>query len=137
MGHKIQAVEYFYATVRDQPGEAFQVLSRLADAGVDLLAFSAVPVGPGAAQLQLFPADSEPLLHYAGRSGMVLTGPQRALLVQGDDAVGALVEVHRALSDARVNVYASNGVSDGQGRYGYLVFIRPDEFNEAVRALDL
>lgn len=135
MGHSVRAVEYFYATVRDQPGEAFQALAALADAGVSLLALTALPLGPGAAQLQLFPEDPEPLLRYAARSGLVLTGPQRAFLVQGDDRIGALVELHRELADVGVNVYASSGVTDGRGRYGYLVYVRPEEFDRAARVL--
>ena len=43
MGYSICPVEYFYATVMDEPGEAYRVLSALADRGVNLLAFTAVP----------------------------------------------------------------------------------------------
>ena len=63
---------------------------------------------------------------------MCLTGPQKALLVQGEDRLGALVEVHRRLLDARVNVYGSNGVADGRGGYGYVLYVRPEDFKRAA-----
>ena len=46
MSYRIRRVEYYHATVVDQPGEAYKVLSTLADLGVNLLAFTAVPAGP-------------------------------------------------------------------------------------------
>jgi hypothetical protein len=46
MAQKIRRAEYFHVTVRDRPGEGYHVLSELAEQGVQLLAFSAIPVGP-------------------------------------------------------------------------------------------
>lgn len=135
MTAKVRPVSYFNATVRDAPGAAYGVLSELAAEKVDLLAFSAVPIGPEYTQLVLFPDDTTRLLEFAAKSGTVLHGPQKALLVQGDDELGALTGIHRKLADARVNVYASTGVTDGQGRFGYLLYVRDADFQEACRAL--
>ena len=135
MTHTVRPVDYFHATVRDQAGEAFRVLSSLAEAGVNLLAFSASPVGAAAAHMVLFPEDPDALVAYAGRSGMVLNGPERALIVQGDDKLGALAEIHRQLADAGINVFASNAVTGGEGRYGYVIHVRAVEFDAAARAL--
>lgn len=40
-----------------------------------------------------------------------------AILVQGDDELGALKEIHKKLFQVNVNVYASNGVTDGKGSF--------------------
>lgn len=135
MATKIQRVDYFHATVRDRPGEAYRLLSQLASSGVSLLAFSAIPAGPEHTQLMLFPKSPDSLMRAAGVTGMVLTGPQHAFLIQGDDELGALAETHRRLFDANVNVYASTGVADGQGGYGYVIYVRSDDFEDAARAL--
>lgn len=135
MAATIQRVEYFYATVRDRPGEAYGMLSHLASGGVNLLAFSAVPTGHLATQLAIFPERSDVLVRAAARTGLTLSGPEHALLIQGDDELGALAEIHRKLADARVNVYASSGVTDGRGRFGYVVYVRPEDFEDAARAL--
>ena len=41
----IRKVCYFNTTVEDRPGEAYKLLSALADIGVNLLAFTAIPIG--------------------------------------------------------------------------------------------
>ena len=135
MAFEIRRVEYFYTTVKDQPGEAYKVLSLLANLGINLLAVTAVPFGPMNTQLTIFPEDAGKLRSEAQRSGLKLEGPQPALLVQGDDKLGALAEVHMKLYEADVNIYASSGVSDGKGSYGYIIYVRPDDYEKAVTAL--
>jgi hypothetical protein len=100
-------------------------------------AFSAVPVGPEYTQLQLFPESPERLTRLAGRTGFALTGPQRAFLIQGDDQLEAIADIHAKLFDAQINVYASNGVTDGRGGYGYILYVRPEHFDAAARVLRL
>jgi len=135
MAFRIRPVDYFYVNVPDRPGEAHRVLSGLADSGVNLLAITAVPVGPSRTQMALFPEDSFMLRDTAMKVGLELDGPYRAMLVQGDDELGALVGIHEKLASSGVNVYASMGLTDGKGDYGYLLYIRPEEFERAVTAL--
>jgi hypothetical protein len=137
MAFPIRPLEYYYVNVRDELGAAYEVLSRLADRGVALLAFTAVPTGPTLAQFALFPEDPGRLLAEARAAGMALDGPHHALLVQGDVELGALARVHRRLFEAGIDVYASSGVTDGRGSFGYLVYVREDQFERAARALDL
>ena len=137
MAFQIRRVTYYYAMVKDEPGAAYLILSQLAELGVDLLAFSAVPIGPSRAQLAMFPADDATLVKAARDAGMALDGPHHALLVQGDDELGALASVHARLFEAGIDVYASSGVADGRGSYGYVVYVREDQFETAAKALDL
>jgi hypothetical protein len=137
MAFKIRRVEYFHATVVDQPGEAYRVLSALAGRGVNLLAFTAVPVGPDRTQLTLFPEDPSKMSSEARASGMALDGPHRALLVQGDDELGVLASVHEKIYRANVNVYASTAVADGYGKYGHIIYVRPEEYDRAAKALEV
>ena len=137
MAYRIRRVEYFHATVVDQPGEAYKVLSALAGRGVNLLAFTAVPVGPDSTQLTLFPEDPGKMRSEAQKAGMGLDGPHRALLVQGDDELGALAVVHEKLFHAHVNVYASTAIADGAGHYGHLIYVRPEDFGPAAKALEV
>ena len=137
MAYRIRRVEYYYTTVEDQPGEAYKLLSTLASLGVNLLAFTAIPVGPIRTQMTLFPEVSARLENAVGGAGMTLDGPHPALLVQGDDELGALVDVHQRLFQSRVNVYASTAVTDGKGSYGYVLYIRAEDYPRAVAALDV
>jgi hypothetical protein len=135
MAFTIRRADYYYAAVRDEPGEAYTLLSRLAELGVNLLAFTAVPVGPMLTQLAVFPEHPPKLADAAKKAGLVLDGPHRALLVQGDDKLGALASLHAKLYEARVNVYASSGTTDGRGSFGYVLYVRPEEFERAATAL--
>ena len=137
MAFTIRSVEYYYVNVRDELGAAYRVLSQLAARGVNLLAFTAVPSGPNLAQFALFPADSRKLVAEARAAGLTLDGPHHALLVQGDDELGALAGVHERLVDAGVDVFASSGVTDGRGSFCYVIYVREDQFDKAARALDL
>jgi hypothetical protein len=137
MAYSIRRVDYFYTTVRDQPGAAHSLLSILAEQGINLVAFTAVPVGPMRAQLTLFPDDSAQLQRAALQAGMELDGPNPALLVQGDDELGALSQVHHRLYQANVNVYASTGVADNQGSYGYILYVKPEDYERAAAALQV
>jgi hypothetical protein len=135
MAFTIRRVEYYYANVRDELGAAYRLLSQLAELGVDLLAFTAVPSGPALAQFTLVPTDTGKLLAQASVAGLPLDGPYHAFLVQGDDELGALANVHEQLVKAGVDIFASSGVSDGRGAFGYLVYVREDQFETATAAL--
>jgi len=135
MSFKIRKVEYFYCSVVDQPGEAYKLLAQIEQGGINLLAFTAIPVGPDRTQLTLFPEIPSKLISEAKNSALNLDGPHPAILVQGDDELGALTDIHQILFEANVNVYASNGVTDSNGSFGYLIYVRPEEYERATAAL--
>ena len=137
MAHEIRRVSYFYTRVRDEPGEGYRLLTRLADLGLNLLAFTAVPVGPTTTQLTLFPDDAARFQAEGRRAGLELDGPHPAILVQGDDSVGALVEVHERLYQDGISVFSSTGLSAGGSRYGYLLYLRPEDMDRAAAALGI
>ena len=135
MGHTIRRIDYFYTSVNDRPGEALRFLTALADLGVNLLAFTAVPNGLHQTQLTIFPADSHRLTDQSERVGFQVDGPHAALLVQGEDVPGALVGIHETLFDAGINVFAATGVSGGGGSFGYVIHVRPADFERAAELL--
>jgi len=137
MADSIGAVEYFYATVGDRPGESRRLLEHLSEKGVNLRAFTAFPVEGGRTQLDFFPYEVDQLQAAAADAGLDLTGPKKAFLIQGDDRVGALHQHHLTLANAGVNVYASGGVVDGADRFGYVLWVDPDDFEKAAAALGL
>ncbi len=137
MAYNIRQANYFYATINDPPEEADKVLSQLAEQGINLLAFTAVPAGPMRTQFTIFPEDDAKMVNAARLAGLALDGPHPALLVQGDDELGALAAVHGKLQLANVDVYAASGIADGQGCFGYIVYVRPEDFDRAAGALDL
>jgi hypothetical protein len=135
MTYQVRRAEYFYTTAPDEPGEALKLLALLAEKGINLLAFTAVPVGPNRTQLTIFPDDVAKAVSEAKRAQLPLDGPYAALLVQGKDALGALAVIHAKLYEAKVNVYASSGVADGRGGYGYVIYVRGQDYDASLKAL--
>lgn len=132
MAFRTHAVDYFYITVDTAPGEGYR---QLAELGVNLVAITAIPFGPARTQLTVFPKNTSALLEAADRSGLAVDGPHPAILVQGDDEVGALAVIHEKLRAASVTPYASTGVADGRGGYGYIIYVHPDEHAMAMATL--
>jgi predicted amino acid-binding ACT domain protein len=55
--------------------------------------------------------------------------------VQGDDHLGTLAEIHQVLLGAGVNIYASSGVTDGRGHFGYVIYFKEEDHHMAAKAL--
>jgi len=137
MAFRIRRINYYYATIEDDPGAACQVLTQLAELGVNLMAFTTVPTGPRHTQLTIFPADDAVFESAAQKAGLHLDGPHPTLFAQGDDELGALAKVHDRLNQAGVDVFASTGLTDDKGCFGYIVYVRPEAFQRAEQALGL
>ena len=50
--------------------------------------------------------------------------------------LGALAKVHSELRSGGVQVYATSGVTDGRGGYGYILWVKPEDINRASELLD-
>jgi hypothetical protein len=138
MAFDIKSVEYYYITVEDKVGEGFKLLSVFAGVGVNLLAFEAVPLGPMRTQFTLFPDDGLKMTEEAKKAGITLDGPHSALLIKGDnDEPGALAGIYEKLSQAGINVYASNGIADIKGGYGVILYFKQEDYEKAVAALEV
>ena len=135
MALKVRTVEYFYTRLEGEPAKAYEFLEKLASEEINLLAFSAVPYGPNRMELTIFPERTELLVQRAKELGWVLTGPYHACLIQGDDQLGALAQIQKTLIDAGVSIYASSGVTDGVGRYGYVIYLKEGDHANAAKVL--
>ena len=45
--------------------------------------------------------------------------------------------LHMKPMKANVNVYAATGVADGGGSFGYVIYVRPEQYSLAVATLGL
>lgn len=134
MADTVQRVEYFYVQVPNRPGEGARYLGALQEGGINLIAFSGFPEGRGS-QLDFVPADPAAFKQFAKKAKWKLTGPKRAFLIGGEDRVGAVAEMHRTLSDARINVTAIDAVCAGGGRYGAILWVAQRDFTKAAKLL--
>ena len=137
MRDQIRIVDCFYVTVHDHPGEGHRLLEHLSERGVDLRAFTAIPAGADEIQICLVTDDQEKLQAAGADAGVPLVGPKKAFLIQGEDRIGALHAYHQTLANAGVNVYSSSGVCAGDGRFGFVLWVEPADFDKAFDAFGI
>jgi hypothetical protein len=137
MPELVRRIEYYYAEVANKPGEGRKLLEFLSAHGVNLVAFTAFPIGKDRAQLDFVPEDLDKLRKAAEEAGLKLQGPKKAFMVQGEERTGILIEYHLRLSDAGVNVHAANGCSGGRGRFGYIMWVKPEDYEKAAKTLGI
>ena len=134
MADIIRKVAYFAIDVPNKPGEGARVLGALADAGVNLLAFSGFPSGRKA-QLDCIPEDVA-VFKNAVKAAKIKTRPQKfGFLVQGDDRKGAVGDLLKTMTEKKINVTAIDAVSAGAGRYAAIFWVAPRDVNKATKAL--
>jgi hypothetical protein len=134
MADTVRLVEYFYVMAPQKPGVGASLLAELRQAGVNLLAFTGFPSGRGA-QVDFVPENPAAFRAAAKKARWKVTGPKKALLIEGDDRPGVIAEVMQKLSDAKLNVTAIDAVCAGAGRYGAILWVAPRDVTKAARAL--
>jgi hypothetical protein len=134
MSDTVRRVEYFYVVVPDKPGECAKVLSALAAAGINLLAFSGFP-SARKGQLDLVPEDSAAFKLAAKTLKLKLSPRKSGFLLQGEDRVGAMNETLDKLAGAKINVTAMDAVSSGDGHYGAIFWVKPEAVARAAKLL--
>lgn len=134
MADVIRKVSYFAMDVADKPGEAARALTALSQAGVNLLAFSGFPRGRRA-QLDFIPEDVELFRKALSMARLKVQSKKTGFLVQGDDRPGAVAEVLQKLADASINVTAVDGMAAGAGRWGAILWVKPQSVNKAAKVL--
>ncbi len=135
MALTIRRVDYYYIEVPDKPGEAFRVLTGFKDAGVNLHAFCAFPIGSGKSQIDLVPENPTAFQQAAARLGLSLNGPKRAFLIEGEERIGAVADVFEKLTTLGINVVGSQAVAAGSGRWGMILWVNPADYDRTGKAL--
>ena len=135
MADRVKKASYCYPIVPNRAGQGARILAELADAGINLLAYSGFPAGGGRSQLDLVVENVGPLRRVARQNGWRLSGVKKVFLIQGTDQVGAVHRHLDKLGDAGINVTAADAVSAGQGRYGMILWVKPRDFARAARVL--
>ncbi|MEE9219627.1 MAG: hypothetical protein V3U98_11240 [Acidobacteriota bacterium] len=135
MADTVRKVSYRYTIIDNKAGEGFRLASTLREAGVNLLAFSAFPTEPGKAQAVMVPESEEALLQVAKSKGIELSPNKHAFLIEGADRPGAMAEILQKLSNASLNVVATDAVCAGSGRFGCILWVEPEDYDKAARAL--
>jgi hypothetical protein len=134
MADRLRKVDYFYVMVPNTAGQGAKVLSGLAAAGVNLLAFSGFPSG-GKGQLDLVPENSTKFRRAAKKMKLKISARKTGFLLQGTDRVGAMAKTLKTLAAAKINVTAMDAVTSGDGRFAAIFWVKPKKVAKAARLL--
>jgi hypothetical protein len=135
MADKVRKVKYCYAMVPMRAGQGAQMLSVLREAGVNLIAFSGFPAGSGRAQMDFIPENMAALRRVATKNGWKLGKVKKAFVVRGNDSVGSVYKHVKRLADEGISVTAADAVCAGKGRYGMVLWVKPNQYARAARVL--
>jgi hypothetical protein len=127
-------VRYVALKVPSRAGQGAAVLEAVAEAGINLSAFTGFPEG-GQAQIDLVTDDLAKLRKVAKAQGWRLSPPKQGFLIQGRDRVGAVHRELRKLARAGVNVTAVDAVTAGRGRFGMILWVKARDQAKAAKAL--
>ncbi len=131
----VRKVSYVDVKVPNRAGRAADVLGALAEAGVNLLAFTGFPDKGGKSQVDLVTNDLSGVRRVARKQGWRISRAKRGFLVQGRDRVGAVHGQVRKLAHHRINMTALDAVTAGKGQYGMILWVKPKDYARAARVM--
>jgi hypothetical protein len=132
----VRIVDYFCVETSDQPGAAARILSYLMDRGVNLIVLHGFQRG-ATAQLDLVPSDPAAFTRVIEDAKWDVSGPKKALFVEGEDRIGALIDHFAALAEAGINLLAADAVAARAGRFGAILWLQESDVHRAARVLGI
>jgi len=128
-------LEYYSVVVSNKPGKGENVLSALKEAGVNFVAIWGYPSGKRKSRIDLVAEDAKLLKKAAKQLKIELGKKQTAFHITGEDHPGAVAEVLAKLAAKEINVFAVQALCAGNGRFGALLQVAPDDVKKATKAL--
>ena len=133
MGHSTRQVTAVVMQIEDEVGALHRVLSVLNEAGVNMLAIASMR--RQGTSLMAIPENVSAVRGIAADQGVHLTTRQ-VFLIEGDDRVGALVDITKALTDAGINIEDVAALS-ASTRYAAVITFADADLEAASEVLGL
>ena len=128
-------LELYSVVVPNKPGKGAQILNTFKEAGVNFVAAWGYPVGKSKSRIDLVAEDPAVFKKAARQLKIDIGDKQAAFHITGEDHPGALTEILAKLAAKDVNVYAAQALCAGDGRFGALIQVDPDDVKKAAKAL--
>jgi hypothetical protein len=135
MPEEVKLVDYYSAAIPDKPGEGARVLAAFKEAGVNLLAFSGFPAGRRA-QIDLIPENDKLFRSTAKKLNFAVSAKKKAFLIGGSERCGVAADILGALGKAGINVTSLQVLCAGAGRYGAILWVKPEDVRRAKKVLE-
>ena len=132
----VKKVTYCNTIVANRAAQGAKVLAELQRVGVNLTAFSGFPTGDGKAQLDFVTDNIAAVRRVFKKNGWELSKPKKGFLIYGADGVGAALHHIEKLGKEKISITAADAVYAGQGRFGMILWVRPEDYHRAARILN-
>ena len=128
-------LECFSVEIANKPGRGVELLEAFRKAGVNFVGIWGYPMGKKKARIDLVPENPDLLKKTAKQLKIDLGKKQTAFHVTGADHPGAVAETLVKLADKGINVHAVQALCGGNGSYGAMIEVDPDDVKKAAKAL--
>ena len=135
MKFNVRRLEYVNIEVDFRVSDASRLLSTLAGSGIDFLAYKATSKKGKRAQFTLFSESAPQIAEVAGKNQFKVDGPYSAIVVSGNEEIGALAAIYERLSQANIDVDESSGIAHINGGYGVVLYVKQEHCDKALVAL--
>jgi hypothetical protein len=135
MADDVRAIAHYTLDIENKVGAGAKILGSLRGS-VNFIAIWGYATGSGRAKLELIPDDADAFAAAAKAAGLDAGTPVTAFYVKGDDRRGAIADTLGKLADANVGIEAAQAVSDGEGRFGGVIYVAAADVQKAAVALD-
>ena len=126
-------IELLTVQLNPKPGALAQILGAFREAKVNLTASWGYQMGPGEAQAHFFTSDLEGAKRALTKLGKTAK-TEPAFWVEDADQVGSYLNVLKKLSEAGVNVEATDAFAIG-GKFATVIFVAEGDVAKAAKAL--
>lgn len=131
----VKRVPYFYAIFEDASGVGYGLMQLFKQKELTLIGFHAFPLYDRQTQMNFFPENPKRFQAAMAESGVRLIGPKEAFIVRGATGLNTIIDHHKVLADAGINVKASDGIADPDGRFAYLLWVNHADVERAAGLL--
>ena len=118
-----------------EPGSLAEIYRAFKKEGINILSSWAYHMGPTQAQAHFYPADLEKTKAVLAKM-KIDYAVEKVIYVEGDDKIGAYLEVLEKASEAGVNIEASDCLAIG-GKFASVLFAEEDVIARLKQSLGL
>ena len=134
MPKQIWKVTELIVGVEDKPGAFARVAEVVANGGVNLMAAVGYVESPGVGRIILVPQDTDKAKEALKKAGIADVEIADAVLVQGDDRIGAGRDLAQKIAEKGINVRALNAQALG-GKYQALIRVASEDVDKVLEIL--
>jgi hypothetical protein len=129
----VRQVTHFTLEIEDAVGSGARVLESLR--GVNLIAVWGYSMGSGKATLEIAPEDGDAFVAAAKAANIAVGAQSTVLYLTGDDRPGTIADSLGKLAAVGISVGAAQGIADGGGHFGAIIYVAAGDVAKAASAL--